>query len=1233
MAEATSIRKAARRLAPAVERIRNSGAEEKADAIDDLRGILSEIRDGWIPGEVTEAEESLNDIVSALSELKGLDSALFTSQLDFVLSFITNSPELWNLRLEELNSSDQYEAVMNVLAEDRPFTLNDSVLEAIFRAARALDKFNEAAAYLSRRNTYYEPVFRGYIDGETDSSTNSSILENFTLNHNEAASLAFLHLLKYERDDNWARIRLVELYEKRSHGEMIEELESFPFHRLTDLQDFRNMGYLLIRNDLSEISMMMLSSALKLFPEDYELLKIKAETLMRLKDTVQAYEIYKQLATRNNTDAGVIKNAINLAFEQKLYDECQNLISSFPDSKKDPDVMARKIECEIQTSKFTEALADLDSALSQFPEDKNLLQLKLRALIKLNKESEAFHLAREITLYDPENDEATSYAMTWLSKRGEYQTIVSLCEESEVLKHKYRPLYVACEINEDSFKEALRELSESPELLNTPQVVDSIFYNVRDDEILDKITNLYNSLEERKSYFRIVANRLRGIRPRLEAIDDATLSQNASQAVAYVISHEYYSSKSPVVPDRIRSMLYLPSFKEIRATMEFLTSIYEGKLSEDVIDSARFLFPLTEALIKLGKYDKAEAQLLRTKHSEDDPFYKYSLALIDFNRKNYSSARKYVESAMASLTNADFLKLALIVSLISEDTKDFREYLDEVSSLGLVDSFDFSEVYEYITENSMWDMAGILVEMEGESGARNPWILRLKRDSLLSSMDYQKALESSVLLFRTNQYAEKDVTRHVDILEKSGKSKEIIDFLLDLETENKTAWLEQIIGDSYYRLLKFADALKHYSAAIELGASPEDITNYIDTLIESGNYDQSVELIQKSDNKLLMMKVYQKTSNIKGAMDMLKKLSFKKDEDQQVVKFAAENLWHNTQIRDFLVNLYRQEGYTWLGKIIAIRTFENDDRTLSLEIARNLNKNNPDDLDIVRLYVDLLIRSGMRGDAIELIIQSLKFCSEFSRCIGLTNTLLRLYYEQGDYESVNRFYETNPKYVDERSIQYVIRSYMETDNFDAAEKLMSKFEGTLLSKDVHSELREDMKTKKEFMETIFYVSRLLKLEYKAGKKFDKKEAFYKADIPIEHIEAVYQFLGSRDFYFDINEEKYEVLSRDVIQKAVKNVQMESVNDLTINIIFNNLERKDPIIARNLYIFIKDQLDIARRPRLKDDTLLKLLRVALKENIKQDVLHIAFYLKLGITEALDVVTLMEYMSRMNEEGEV
>lgn len=1232
MAEAISIKKAVRRLALSADRLKAADEQSFDSALQEFHLILKEIEEHWVPGELSGDDESILEIYRCLEVLKGADGKAYSNELDLVLSFITNSSDIWGLKLRELNSSDRYESILEILSEERPVKLDEESLEILFRASRALGRFETAAIYLSERNIYYEPVFRALVDNG-ENRKKSTILENFYSNHNDEAAFSFLNLLKFEKNDMWARLRILELLEKKGRGDLIEEIDNFPFGEISDLQEFRNLGYLLMRNRLPETTFKMASSGLKMFPDDYELLKIKAEALRNQGEKVESYEIFKQLALRDNSDLSVIKSAISLSLEQDFFEECHQLIEAYPNSKKDPSVMAQKAECELQMSKFTEALRDLDQALQEHKGNRQLIDLKLKTLIKLNKESEAFNLARDVMEDDPENEEASSYAMNWLYKRGEFGTIVDFCEDSEILKHNFRPLFVACKILEDDIKDARKELQEVPSLLNAPRVVDSIFFNVREDDDLSKFDAIYAELKEKKPYYSIVSARIRGIRPRPEAISDDAIKENESQAIAYILSHEYYSSRSPEVPDRIRSMLYHPAFKEIRALLEFLTSIYEGKFSEDVVDSSRYLFPLTEALIKLGMLDKAESQLGRSIHNENDPFYRYSLALIDFHRGDYNSSRKYIENAIDDLKNADFLKLALNIAVLTDDSKDFRNYLDEIGELGLIDSFDFSELYSNISSNSLWDIASILVGVEADANITNPWIARVKRDMSIHSKDYSRALESSSVLFSTKQYMREDVIRHIDILDKLGKAQDIINFLLDLETENSTTWLEKIIGDSYFKASRYNDSLEHYNRAIELGSGPEDLENYADALLEAERYDEASELIAKTSNKLLQLKLYGKTSNIRAAIDLLSSLTFKQDEDQEIVRYAADNLWYNTDIRDLVISLYKQEGYTWLGKLIAIKTFENKDTKLSLEVAKNLNKNSPDDLEIVGLYSNLLIRAGEREEAIQLLLDSMKYCGDFTKCMDLTNTLLRLYYEDRDYDAVVKFYETNPKFVDERSLQYVIRSYMEADSFDMAEKLMSRYEGTLLSKDTHSELREDLKTKKEFMETIFYVSRLLKVEYKVGKKFDRKEAFYKADIPIEQIEAVYQFLGSRDFYFDVNEEKYELLTKDVIQKAVKGTSMESINDLSISAIFNNLDRKDPIIARNVYIYIKDQMDIARRPKLKDDALLKLLRIALRENIKQEPLHIAFYLKIGISEALEVMTLMEYMSKMNREGDI
>jgi hypothetical protein len=183
---------------------------------------------------------------------------------------------------------------------------------------------------------------------------------------------------------------------------------------------------------------------------------------------------------------------------------------------------------------------------------------------------------------------------------------------------------------------------------------------------------------------------------------------------------------------------------------------------------------------------------------------------------------------------------------------------------------------------------------------------------------------------------------------------------------------------------------------------------------------------------------------------------------------------------------------------------------------------------------------------------------------------------------------------------------------------------------MHSELLEDLNFKKEFVETMFFVSKLFKAEYKEGRTFDRKEAFYKAGIPLEKLAEVYTFLDSRDFYHDVNPEKYEIYSRDVIQKAVKACKLENIRELQMNVIYNNLDRKDPVLARNLYIYIKEQLETPRKPKYRDTHYLKLLKAMLKEEIKPEPLHVAYALKTGISDSLDVLAIYHHIDKVQDQ---
>ncbi len=974
----------------------------------------------------------------------------------------------------------------------------------------------------------------------------------------------------------------------------------------------------------------LLNSALKAFPSHRGLLRRKAEILYSSGSAIEAYEILKELIKGGDNDGELVSMAMNIAYSQSFLDEFLDLCREFPEIARKKPFSQMKIDAELQKSMFGEAIRDIAENLASNPSDVDLLKMKFRAHLKLNNSNEAFNTAIEILKYKPGESEVLQYVVNSLFDRGEFSQVISILEKDQAMKNANLHLLFSSLIQSGSFVDAINLINASPDLAMNPAVLDAIFFSVRDEDTLKRLESFSILNRDKSVALKFIIGRLRGLPINYDLIDADFLDRYPAQSLLYIRIWRNLYGNLPL-PDFAAALLSKPGNRSVKNTVDLLYLARSGKTGEDILDSAKYLFPISESFILDGKLDRAEAELLRTPKSEKDPFYLYLIALIDFTRGDFASARKNNDAALERMFNCDFLVLGIQISMAYDEPKKVREYSEKLVAMGPMESLNLERLHGFVSRNGLWKLSSEFVSIIEADSAANPWVLRLKRDSLIASHDYAKASEQSQMLFRTRQFRKVDIDTHILILKKSGKDAEITGFLQDLETDSKTPEIEIMLGNHLHDAGKHRDAVLHFSEAVRLGADPYTLRNYIDSMIEDGQIQQAQEMVTRTGDKLLQMKIYQKEKAIPAALDMLRKLDFKKPEDELVLRYAADYLWYNRDVRDLLVKIYADEGFVWLGRIIATKTLEDGDKKLALEIARNMNRNEPGNLEIVRLYSDLLVRSGERTEAIELLIRSMRFCKDFEACLDMINLLMRLYYEDRDYDAIKKFYETNPKYIDSNSLQYVIRSYIETDDFEMAEKIMSRYEGSLLKKDVHSELMEDLNARKEFAQTLLYVSRLLKVEYKARKKFDKKEAFYKADIPIEKIEDVFAFLDSREFYFDVNEEKYEVLSRDVIQKAVKNYPLSSIKDLTIAVIFNNLDRRDPIIARNLYIYIQDQMEIARHPQTKNDVLLRLLKRAIKNNVKQEPLNVAFHLQIGISEALEVITLMEYISRMNEES--
>ncbi len=1058
----------------------------------------------------------------------------------------------------------------------------------------------------------------------------ASIVQEYATSAGSTEAIGVIKIIMNQvGNETWLRILGLRLTGKSSENDISYFLDGFNFNDLKDVDSILVATDSLLNAGDWKTALDVINNALNSRKSDEQLLRQKVKILLASGERVEAYEIIKEILKLRNDDLDLARTALEMAYSQGLMDEFLEMSRTHAAVFSDPSFLSKKIDAEIQKSMFGEALRDITEGLTINPGNLDLLKMKFRTLIKLDNTNDAYNTALEILKIDQKSEEHANYIVELLFQRGEFGQVISFIDRYQQLRQSRAEYYISSLFHTDRHHEAIKALSSIPNYAGNPVIIDSVFFNIRLDDVLKELESFIILHREESAGLKIVTDRLRGIPSDYSNIDGQFLEKYPSTALAFIKSW-WYISTGRKMPEELTNYLSKPVFRSAKATVDLIRQAIEGKTGDEIMDSARYLFPISETYIRNGRLDRAERELLRSASNQKDPFYLYLMGMIDFQRGDYTSSRKNVDASLDRLQNCDFLLLAVQLAMIYGETKKIREYAEKMVSMGSLELMDLSGFYSFINRNKFWEQASDFLSYIGSGTSHNPWIFRIRRDVFRNGGNIAQAIEQSLMLFRTRQFNHMDIDLHMAMLRDSGKQDEVLQFLGDLETENRTPEIEILLASSLNNAGKYDQSLTHFEAAIQMGVDPFALQGYVNALIETGNYEKAQDILSKNENELMQLKLYQKTSQIQQILALLKKITFKRQEDQDILKTAVDTLWYNRDVRDLIVKIYSDQGFVWLGKLIARKTFDNGDTKLALEIARNLNRNEPGDLDTVRLYSEILVRTGRRTDAIELILRSLRFCKEYANCLDLVGLLLRLYYEDRDYEAIKKFYETNPKYVDEKSLQYVIRSYIETDDFDMAEKIMSRYEGTLLKKDIHGELIEDLRSRKEFVETLLYVSRLLKVEYKARKKFDKKEAFYRADIPIEKIEDVFAFLDSREYYFDINEEKYEILSRDVIQKAVKGYPLDNIRDLTIAVIFNNLDRKDPIIARNLYIYIHDQMDIARHAQTKNDVLLRLLKRAIKDNVRQEPLNVAFYLQIGISEALDVITLMEYISRMNEE---
>ena len=1056
----------------------------------------------------------------------------------------------------------------------------------------------------------------------------ATVMDAFNRGSHDSVLENFLDVvISYDPDPFYVlkKAELLKKMDKKDHLlQLITELNIFS---LSEIDQIRAFSDLMIQAGLFRENLELCKYGLGK-NEDERLLVNLAESYAGLEDLKNAIETYQYILDRYPDNYANRIRCARLQYDARRYSDCASTFSTVPRSNLSESDFIVMIRSKSSSSMMLEAISDIADMISYYGKTLENLHIKMELEMRLNLESDCYYTAGDIIEMDPHDVYAREFYRNYLFRNHEYEKYLKFLNDDE--RSVLLPQVFVALAGTGKFQDSIDVLGQNPTTLESPMVWDSIFYNVRTSEQIEKIEELIEISEtDGIRNIRSILRFLRGSYRVPDKINWDELAKSGSVSLVYVNLLSLLDAGRYEEMEQCLSSLPENPFSTIRNIVEYDIEVRKGKRTGDIVDSTDLLYPATWILIRNGLYDEAYAKLNKLETNHPDPFYVYYESLIMEGTGNYEDAMKNISHAVEKLDNCKFLDLLARVSIRCGELREAVSVYERIFRNHGKDSIDFSSLYAILHDMKDHEFVMNFIDLCEYNSFSNLWIKRLKRDFLLNRNDSRTAYEISRDIIAGGNLEESDIRTHLSIVEKIDLQEDRISFLEDVRTDIENPKIDVMIGDIYFTNGHYEKALRCYRDAISNGMDTASMQNYPETLINTGNFDEALEVISRQDlHSLLLFKLYSGKNDVGSILRMLSNFRVRDKKDEEALIFLCRNHWRDPDIRESLKNIYSNGGYLFLGKAISERLIQDGSYDEAMDVLKNLFKNYPENIEVARLYSGLLVKNGNRSEAIRSLSRGLKASKSMEEAIEFTNALLKVYYEDGDYEAVTDLFITDPSLVDREGLKLTVRSYIALDKFDEAERIISR-QDKILDQGLNDDLYAELQSRKNFTELLTYVNRLLKLEYKKGRILDTDEIVYKAEIPVDKLPEVMDFLRGDRYWGDPNPEKYDLISRDVIRRIVKNSSIENIKDIKIFMIYNNLDRKDAVVAVNLYRYMMDRISEVNVPKTDDNGLLALMKKALKENIPPEPLHMAYMLDTGIGTAMDVITLLDYMGDMKQ----
>ncbi len=1185
---------------------------EDPDMIDSLcydDGVTSRLREITLKGKLS--REQLLELSKNISA--AVKDSLLGAYIEALSSF----------------SEQDYHRTTDILCSRNEFTEVKDAMDILKVSCYSTGDYSRACIFLSGAGSYDDVLFEGLRKEKPEPDTVNSLLKNaegFPSSTDVCRIYSFVS--DYDKSDSTlvalARC-LIETGDLAEGRKILGKIEYQDSNSEEFLKSF--IGLCMQAQDVNNAyrAAKIASSA---FPENIEFSYMKAVGLHDVGREDESVEALEQIIRDHPEHQESRAFLAGIYYDKGNYSKFVEVAYPIKQSMEDDlDWMLRYVNAEVNASDLDGAFRDIKKLESRFPQNVDILRIELDIQILINDTNEAFLTSKSIFEKDRSDKKGRDYYFNELFVRQEFEEFLKRLDEYGS-DSGHEAMKLSSLIYLGDLDRAISYAGKNTEVLSDENVLDAILFMIRDDESIVRLLDIVK--KEGHPLLTIVLRFIQGLKTTWNEENLAMVEKSQSLATAWILAKSTINFRDRVKPELINNLLARSRFNVVNNIIDAIFLIYSGRVTDDMADSRRFFYPLTEALIGAGDFVRAQQKLDNAYNPKNpDAFYYFCQSVIDLNREDPSAAGKNIGRALEILTNANFLVQKIRVLLAEDDMDATMETIDSLSRMNAAESLCFSDIYRYVTKKNDQEVRNRFLEKFDELELKNIWIDRMKRDKMAEEKDYDGATRVSRVIVVSRSKNLDDIRTHAEILKASSRENEREEFLESVETETTDPMIDIWIGDSYFLKKDYEKAIEFYSRAVEKGEKPVRIRNYPEALIESGKFGEA-ELLIKSihPNNLLLLKLYHRMGRIVDIVRLLETLTLETREDEEVIKYISRILWINRQIRDTLVNLFNESRNLILGRIIVDRMIESRDFAGAEKVMRTIMKDYPDDLENLRRLADLLYETKHPSEACTILLRALKIVDSKEDGESILNTIMKIYYETGNYEEIQKLYSVNTDYVNSANIQWIVRSFIETYDFDMADRIIGFYHGKVIPEDTFNELIEEMNSKKEFLRLQEYAARIFDVEFKVGKVLRTEEIVSMTDIPLKVVEEVYHFIDSGEYYREQDEQRYEILTRDLFRRIVKKTNVDSIIYVKINVIFHSLPKRDVILAKNLYIYIKKCLRRRRSPMLNDKPTNALLKQALKMGLRREPLEVAYGLNIGIDEAMNIITLMEYVSSLN-----